>query len=471
MILAGVSDGVTAFAVAVGLLAVGPIAYLGWRRPIWLVVLIILSIGVPGDLSLPGPAAEATVGDAVSLFAVAVIIARAVLIPARSLSPVLAGLLAVCLLASACVTFVVPDAYTSLAGLVRFTQMFVLVPLATYLALVDESDQRVLVGALIAFGVGQSLIAVYQALTGTGATIFTSPGEQSDARGVGTFDASEVMAVAIITSAAIMAALALALWGSGRTRWLGIASLLPLAAGQIASLSRGAWIAVAAGGFAIALLKDVRRTAIAVGCIVIAAGAAAPFVLASENVVSERVRSLVETPTNPDASVRNRYGLWEASMGIWVDHPVAGVGLRSFPAHRDTYLPLEATAASDIQDPSEGFRQIALESPHNLYFLVLAEQGILGITAYGLLLAALLIFGVRAVRARARDPRPRFDIYPPFAFAMVAWLVSFLVRSLYGDISGATAAFDALMLGAAMTVAFHAGRTRDVRAPSSDESG
>jgi O-antigen ligase len=452
MIVCGLSDGVTTFAIAVGLLAVGPLAYLGWRRPVWLIVLILLSMAVPGELSLPGSlAGSATAADAVSVFAVMVIVARAVLTPSRSLSPVLAALLVACLVASACVTFVAPDAYTSLAGFARFTQMFVLVPLAAYLALEDESDQRIFVGALIAFAIGQSLLAVYQALTETGASIATT-GEESDVRGIGTFDASEVMALPIITTAAIMAALALALWGSGRARTLGLVSLLPLAAGQLASLSRGAWVAAAVGALLIALLKDLKRTAVAVGCIAIVGAAAAPFVLASSNVVSDRVESLVETPTNPDPSVRNRYGLWEASVGMWADHPLTGLGIKSFPTYRESYLPIKAVASSDVQDPGEGFRQIALESPHNLYLLFLAEQGLLGITAYGLLLAAVLIVGLQAVRSWARGSP--HGAYRPFAIAMVAWLVTFLVRSLYGDISSALAVFDAVMLGAAMRASF-----------------
>jgi hypothetical protein len=453
MIPAALSDGVAAVAVAVGLLALGPLAYLGWRRPIFLVLLILFGVGVSGEFSLPiSGAGTATFADAVSLFAVPIIVLQAVLAPERRLSPWLAGLLISCVLVSGVVTFVAPDALTSLVGLVRFMQMFVLVPLAVYLALEDEADQRIFIGGLIAFAVGESLVALYQAATGTGASIGTTAGGESDVRGIGTFDASEVMAVAVITTAGILAAIALVLWGSSRARMLGLASLLPLVAGQLVSLSRGAWIAVLAGALLMALIKNARRTAVAVGAIALLAAVAAPFVLSSDNVISNRVESLVETPTNPDPSVRNRYGLWEASVEMWVDHPVSGLGIKGFPAYRESYLPIEASASSDIQDPSEGFRQIALESPHNLYLLFLAEQGVLGLAAYGLLLAAMLVFGIKAIRPTVPDGT--VAAYRPFQVAMIAWLVTFLLRSLYGDISSALLVFDALMLGAAMRAAF-----------------
>ena len=67
------------------------------------------------------------------------------------------------------------------------------------------------------------------------------------------------------------------------------------------------------------------------------------------------------------------------------DQPLTGVGLRMFPSYRDSYAPLHLSSGSDVEDPVSGYHRQALLSPHNMYLLVLSEQGLIG--ALGLRLA------------------------------------------------------------------------------------
>lgn len=439
---------------ALGVLALGPLIYIGWRRPAILVVLLLLSVAIPAEVSVTQPV-EGTVAlaDAFSLLVVAVVGTRALLRSERSLDPLLATLLGAGLVASALATYLSPDALASLGGFARFTQMFVFVPVASYLAIESRDDQRLFVGALILLGLFESAVAIQQFATGTGAN-FAAPGatETADVRGFGTFDASNIMALPIIVTAALLAAFAVALWSTGRVRMLALLAMLPLAAGLVTSLSRGAWVAALLGAFVIALYRNHRVTLglAALGAVLVVV--VLPLVGRSDTVLTARVTSLAETPTNPDESVTNRYGLWDAAVGMWTDNPITGVGVKGYVAHRDNYLRVDASATSDVSDPAQGFRRIELESPHNLFLLILSEQGLIGFVVYGLMLATILVFAIRR-GAEVDAPSPERD-YRPFQLALLGWFVSFLVRSFYGDIGGPTVVLEGILIGAAMSVAF-----------------
>src|SRR5207244_12287288 len=94
-----------------------------------------------------------------------------------------------------------------------------------------------------------------------------------------------------------------------------------------------------------------------------------------------------------------RYGLWRAATGMWTDHPITGVGLKNFASFRDEYAPLSVSSGSDVADPVSGFQREPLLSPHNMYLLILSEQGLIGISAFAVPFAAL---GLAAVRRRGR---------------------------------------------------------------------
>jgi O-antigen ligase len=160
----------------------------------------------------------------------------------------------------------------------------------------------------------------------------------------------------------------------------------------------------------------------------------------------ERIASIASSGSAPDRSVRDRYALWGTAIGIWADHPVTGVGLKDFAALRDTYAPMSLSAGSDVDDPRAGFRREPLLSAHNQYLMVLAEQGTIGILAFGSLLGALAAGAFRRRRATGAEPPAvdaRFlDLVAP---GVMVWT---LIDFSYGDIgAGPTGVVLAVLLG------------------------
>ncbi|GGY28645.1 membrane protein [Streptomyces xanthochromogenes] len=335
------------------------------------------------------------------------------------------------------------DPGTAIAGLGRYLQIFVLVPLAVLLLLRDRDDFRLAASAVVALALFEGGVGVQQYLTRTGASYM---GE--DIRAVGTFGASDIMGMATVVSCGLLCALGLALDptpGASRTRRraaLGCAALLllPLAV----SFSRGAWIATSIASIALLLLSGVRRA-----LAVLAVTAAATVVLvgvsgSGTQMLQERLASITQVESAPDQSVTDRYTMWAAAELMWRQSPVTGVGLKGFPDHRDSNSSLALSSGSDTAGAGAAFKRQPLLSPHNMYFLVLSEQGLIGVVTLVGGWAALLVTGVRRLH-RARSARTAMDC-GLVATGLLTWL---LVDFFYGDIGGPSTALTALVLGLA----------------------
>ena len=91
-----------------------------------------------------------------------------------------------------------------------------------------------------------------------------------------------------------------------------------------------------------------------------------------------------------DSSVAGRTSEAQAAIGMFVDHPVAGVG---FGAYQSEYLDYARRIGLDTR--------FEARSAHSLPLEIAAEQGVLGLVVW----AALLAFAVMTVRRlRAREP-------------------------------------------------------------------
>jgi O-antigen ligase len=137
----------------------------------------------------------------------------------------------------------------------------------------------------------------------------------------------------------------------------------------------------------------------------------------------------------PDQSVVDRYSLWTAASGMLRDHPLTGVGVKNFSAYRDTYAPIDLSAAGEVADPN-GYRRQPLLSPHNQYMLFLSEQGLAGLAGL-LVLFGTLLYGVCA-RWSPRDP---------LWLASAGFLAGLLINFLYADMSGPSSVLVAIMIG------------------------
>lgn len=98
------------------------------------------------------------------------------------------------------------DPGTAVAGLGRYLQIFVLVPLAVLLLLRDGDDFRLAAAAVVALALFEGGVGVVQYATSTGASYM---GE--DIRAVGTFGASDIMGMATVVSCGLLCSVGLAL--------------------------------------------------------------------------------------------------------------------------------------------------------------------------------------------------------------------------------------------------------------------
>ena len=289
----------------------------------------------------------------------------------------------------------------AIGGIVRYVEIFVLIPLCSYLAIRERRDLVLIMKSMLGLALLEGTVGVYQFLTGTGASIGSK-----NVRAVGTFGAYDVIAMSKVVAYGIVVGVAWSLskGENQRRRRLGLVAAAFLTLPLLMSLSRGSWLAAAGAVIALLLIVDWRRgVAILVASFVVLGIGVA--VQGRKSVARERLDSLAKTLHHPDPSVRDRYELWKAAFGMWEDHPFTGVGPKEFPDYKNQYAGLAFSDKSDVGGAGTSFQQVQLLTPHSLYMLLLAELGIFGILAFVGLVIALLGACGRAIRAGPRDPR------------------------------------------------------------------
>ncbi|MER5545693.1 O-antigen ligase family protein [Streptomyces sp. NPDC002589] len=398
--------------------------------PVLPVVAIVVLLGLP-----VAPESNATPADAMSALVVLWAVVHTVRQARRPLTRTAAlvlGLPVVGLAVSASGAMTPADAVT---GLARYLQVFVLVPVAVALLVRDRRDARLVLWSLVGLALWEGGVGVHQYLTGTGASY-----QGAEIRAVGTFGPADVMGMATAVSLGLVAAVGIAL-GSGarRQRLVATACALALFLPLVVSFSRGSWIATAVACGAQLLTAGPRRAAktfaVGVAAVVVLVGG----VGVGAAVLQERLTSITRIADAPDQSVVDRYSLWAAATDMWRGHPMTGVGLKAFPAYRDGHASVALSSGSDTDAAGWGFRRRPLLSPHNMYLLVLSEEGLLGaLTVVGSWLALLVCATRRLRRAgRARD----------CAVAACGLLLWQYVDYLYADIGGPSTVLTGVCLG------------------------
>ncbi|MEG8277561.1 O-antigen ligase family protein [Streptomyces sp. AHA2] len=398
------------------------------------VVLLALPLG-PGGEGGAGPA------DAVSALVVLTCVVRLVRDRERPLSPTAAVVLGLPVLGVAVAAAGAVSPGEGLVGLGRYLQVFVLVPLAVLLLLRDRADFRLLAWSFVGLAVWQGAVGVHQYATATGASYQGRP-----VRAVGTFGAQDVMGMATVVSLGLVCAVGLALGGAPvRQRVIALACALLLLPPLAVSFSRGAWIATAVTCVVQLLLSGLRR-ALPAGAVVVAASVilVGGFGVGTA-MLQERISSITRVADAPDQSVTDRYTMWAAATGMWGEHPLAGVGLKGFPEHRDGHSSLALSAGSDTEGAGAAFRKQPLLSPHNMYLLVLAEQGLIGLLALVGSWLALLLCAVRALWRTRRAAGPGLDC-GLVASGLLVWQ---LTDFAYADIGGPSTVLTAMCFGLA----------------------
>ncbi|MFE7133988.1 O-antigen ligase family protein [Streptomyces sp. NPDC057638] len=407
-------------------------------------VAIVLLLAAPGSGGLGGGGVGGpgvlTPADLASGALVLFCLLRLVRTGARPLTWAAVAVFGLPVLAVAVAAVTAADPGAALPGAVRYLQVFVLVPAAVLLLLRDAADVRAVAAALIALALVQGAIGVHQYVTATGASY-----RGENIRAVGTFGPTGVMGMATVVSYGLLAAAALALWPpKGAPRWLrpaAAAAAAALVVPLVLSFSRGAWIATGAALLALLLLAGVRAalavlTALTALAVVLVGGFGVGSAL-----IGERLGSITQVTAAPDRSVNDRYTLWAAAAGMWRDRPLTGVGLKGFPDHRDGHATIGLSAGSDTAGAGHAFHKQPLLSPHNMYLLILSEQGLIGLTAFATSWGALLARGHHRLRraVRARD-------CGALAVAFALWQS---VDFLYADIGGPSTVLTGVVLGLA----------------------
>ncbi|WP_079132205.1 O-antigen ligase family protein [Streptomyces nanshensis] len=430
-------------------------AHVPWRQwaPMAPVLATVLVLCVPVQTDDVTTSGRITPADAASLVLVVWCLVRLLRGRGGRLTPCAALVLGAPAVAFAVATAASADPQTSLTGFVRYTQIFVLVPGAVLLLLRGTRDFRLLSWALVVLALVQGAVGVVQSLTGTGASYMGQ-----DVRAVGTFGPLDVMGMSTVVSLGLVAAFALGLGGAGdasrRQRTAALCCAGALVPPLVLSYSRGAWIATAAACTVVLLLAGVRRAVL----VLLALAAAGVVLVAGLGVGSamfeERLSSIADVNSAPDRSVTDRYSLWSAAEGMWQEAPATGVGIKNFPAHRDGHAGLGLSSGSDTAGAGMQFQKEPLLSPHNMYLLVLSEQGLIGSAALLGGGSVLLVRGLRRLHA-ARIARPPVGsgaagCAPGTAecgLAAVGLFVWQAVDFLYADIGGPSTVLTGVVLG------------------------
>ncbi|MEU7007963.1 O-antigen ligase family protein [Streptomyces sp. NPDC046332] len=398
----------------------------GALSPVLAVIALLLVPG--GGGAEGGTGGTGTIADAASGLLVLICLVRVMRSGARPLSRAAAVVIGLPVLGICLAAITSNDPAASLPGVARYVQVFVLVPAAVLLMIRDRRDFAVVAWALVGLALLQGAVGVTQYLTGTGASY-----QGEDIRAVGTFGPTDVMGMATVVSYGLVIVTGIALGsGRGRTRTAALVCAGLLFLPLVLSFSRGAWIATVLAIAIQLVLSGLRRA----GRVALVVGALAVVLVGGLGVgsamVKERVASITQVAGAPDQSVTDRYTMWAAAGEMWRSDPLTGVGLKGFPAYRDSHASVALSSGSDTAGAGAAYRRQPLLSPHNMYLLVLSEQGLLGLLALAGSWAALLVGAVRRLGL--------------VAIGLLSWQ---LIDFLYADIGGPSTVLMSVVLGLA----------------------
>jgi O-antigen ligase len=189
-------------------------------------------------------------------------------------------------------------------------------------------------------------------------------------------------------------------------RWAPIAlgvGMLLFGAALVATLSRGGWLGLVVGVATMAVLLPGRRRVIlgvagSVVLILFIGGLAGPIA----------ARLGTSAGASPLQTLVDRFPIWSAAVGMFVQHPVFGIGVNNFANYIGAY------------DPS-----LDVNQAHNLFLNIATERGLLGVVTFAIFLVVLFRTLGRALRV-ASDGGSRI-----LASAVIASFAAFLSDSVF----------------------------------------
>lgn len=139
--------------------------------------------------------------------------------------------------------------------------------------------------------------------------------------------------------------------------------------GLILTMSQGAWIGLALGELFLLILGDKKIKKSVVMLLLFAVIALIIFTVHSA-IVGTNLLSFFYTRLDPYSSSKvERLYIWRASIRMFLDHPITGIGIGTFPLLYPMYKLPEA-------------HEISMSFAHNLPLNLLVETGILGFLSF-----------------------------------------------------------------------------------------
>lgn len=321
---------------------------------------------------------------------------RALATPPAALS----GMYVVVLLVS---TLGARDLGESLAEVIKWVQFTAILLIAP--AVIAKGQVKWVVAAVLVGAAAQAALGLYQFVFRIGPEWFMILGRFM--RASGTFAQPNPFAgylgIVLPVGASLTIAAAFAVWDAPRSArnwaWLALvtATTALIAAGLLASWSRGGWFAAAAAGVAVVALRS-RRAALT---LLVAAAAVVVAILlgnvtpgAIPEPVMARVRDvpayfgagdMLNQEVNDDNfAIIERLAHWEAARRMFDSAPLLGVGPGNYAANYADFRLL--------------LWPEALGHAHNVYWNTLAESGVLGLAAFLMLWVVTALWCWRVVR-------------------------------------------------------------------------
>jgi O-antigen ligase len=192
--------------------------------------------------------------------------------------------------------------------------------------------------------------------------------------------------IALYLEPLIGVAAGFAIFGSGKPRVLAVITLAVMLAAELATLSRGGLLALAA----LAVMAVVTIPNARVRITILVASAVAAAVLLVLPFIGPRLMHALD-PRSGTFAVREQ--IWALTLKMLRDRPLFGAGIN---AYQSTMVPYRAGNPYLVPEPY----------PHNIFLSSWTEIGLLGLAAFTWLLAWLIVAPWRAYRSALRLQRP-----------------------------------------------------------------
>jgi len=245
-----------------------------------------------------------------------------------------------------------------LVGLLKATGGFLIFFLATQ-SLIERRDIWLVLGAVIATGLIQAVSLSFGVLTGSQLI-------STDTRWSGIVIDPNLYAGYLVLIIPLVMTVGLSI----RSRWALAASAVALVAfivALIATLSRSGWIGVVVATAVLAMLLPKRRWSLA------AVGAGIALALLAGGMLGPITSRLAGQTDGPIAMLISRWGVWTAAVAMAVEHPLFGVGVANFINYYPDY----------------SGQAFGIDHAHNIFLNMLAERGLIGLAAFGLVLVVM----------------------------------------------------------------------------------